>query len=46
VADPWGLSITIVAGHSEQTAGVCRVVQQTFAPEFGDEKWLEKGVQG
>ncbi len=38
---PGGLSVTIVAAEKQQSPGLLRVVQSTFASELG-ERWLEK----
>ncbi len=41
---PGGLSNTIVAGEKQQSPGLLRRLQATFASEFGD-KWLEKALE-
>lgn len=41
---PGGLAVTIVAAEKQQSPGLLRVVQSTFASEFGD-GWLEKEVR-
>lgn len=41
---PEGLTATIVAGEKQQSPGLLRVLQQTFAGELG-EQWLEDGLK-
>lgn len=40
---PGNLSTSIVAGHKQQSPGVLRTVQSTFASEFGS-GWLDKEI--